>query len=242
MIRTTSEKVAAKKALRRGGDVTDNGEDNDKGEAKAKKGTVTITPPNLQTAAFRIRGTAPYVQNKFSKREIDLIKAKQEAGSTSTKVKKRAPKEFQRAFEEATHRGPNGEYGIPATAFRCAMIDACRMAQFKMTMAKPSVFVLADCADVDDYTPMVLITKGKPKYFEATVRPQLGKMDIRVRPLWEPGWEATVRIQYDADQFTLTDVANLLHRAGLQIGVGEGRAFSKISNGCGWGFFTLIEE
>ena len=48
-----------------------------------------------------------------------------------------------------------------------------------------------------------------------------------------------MRVRFDADQFTLTDVANLLMRVGMQVGIGEGRPFSKNSNGMGWGLFDL---
>mgnify|MGYP001580518047 FL=1 len=57
--------------------------------------------------------------------------------------------------------------------------------------------------------------------------------------MWREGWEARVRIRYDGDQFSLADVSNLLARAGLQVGVGEGRADSKNSAGIGWGFFAM---
>jgi hypothetical protein len=59
--------------------------------------------------------------------------------------------------------------------------------------------------------------------------------------MWEPGWEAIVRIHYDADRFTVQDVANLLLRAGMQVGVGEGRMSSPHCVGLNWGCFTLAE-
>jgi hypothetical protein len=48
-----------------------------------------------------------------------------------------------------------------------------------------------------------------------------------------------VRVQYDADQFTATDAANLMTRVGAQVGIGEGRPDSKMSAGMGWGTFKL---
>jgi len=116
------------------------------------------------------------------------------------------------------------------------------MVGFKMTHARCSVFVVADGFDADDATPLVRITKGEPQYLELAVRLETGVCDIRPRPMWEPGWEANVRIRFDADQFSVSDVANLLLRAGAQIGVGEGRPFSKNSKGMGWGMFRLAEE
>jgi hypothetical protein len=65
-----------------------------------------------------------------------------------------------------------------------------------------------------------------------------GTFDLRVRPMWRE-WRMKIRISYDADMFTLSDVANLLMRAGRQVGVGEGRPDSKRSVGQSWGTFTV---
>ena len=60
--------------------------------------------------------------------------------------------------------------------------------------------------------------------------------------MFREGWEADVRIRYDGDQFTASDVVNLLARAGLQVGIGEGRPDSKKSTGMGWGLFEIAKE
>ncbi len=66
-----------------------------------------------------------------------------------------------------------------------------------------------------------------------------GGVDLRARPMWPEGWRANVTFRWDADQFSATDVANLLARAGIQVGVGEGRPDSKMSAGVGWGQFEI---
>ena len=53
--------------------------------APATATTVTISAPNFQTAVFTIRGTAPYVQNKFSAKAKQMMMDKQSAGSTAKK-------------------------------------------------------------------------------------------------------------------------------------------------------------
>jgi hypothetical protein len=53
-------------------------------------------------------------------------------------------------------------------------------------------------------------------------------------------WSAVVQVSYDADQFTLEDVTNLMSRVGLQVGIGEGRPDSRESAGLGWGTFELV--
>lgn len=203
--------------------------------------TVTIAPPNFQTAVFTIRGTAPLVQHKFSKKAKVIMREAQEAGSTKNKGKKREPKNFQEDYEQAMYVSREGWNGVPAPSFRNAMIAACRLVGFTMTHAKLSVFVEADGFDEEDGTPLVRITKGEPRIHEGPVILDSGVADIRWRPMWEE-WEAILRVRFDGDQFTLTDVANLLMRAGLQCGVQEGRPNSKRSNGVGWGMFTIVEE
>lgn len=203
---------------------------------------VTIQAPNFETIAFKIRGTTPYVQNKFSAKAREQMKATQEAGSTGRKGRKKEAKNFQEMYEQSIHRSYDGWYGIPAPAFRNAMISACRTVGFRMTLAKLSVFVEPDGFDTDDQTPLIRMVKGEPEYLESLVRLANGVADIHPRAMWRPGWEAELHIRYDADQFTAIDVTNLLVRVRLQVGVGEGRPDSKNSPGMGWGLFGVINE
>jgi hypothetical protein len=167
------------------------------------------------------------------------MKEIQEGGSRSRKGKKREPKKFKELFKQAMHVSDKGWHGIPASAFRCAMISACKICGFHMTKAKLAVFVEADGFDSDEGTPLVKITKGKPVYHEGMVRLATGVADIRARPMWKPGWEAKVRVTFDADMFGLEDITNLMARVGVQVGIGEGRPDSKSSAGMGWGTFTI---
>lgn len=203
---------------------------------------LTIPPPRFQVAQFQIIGTAPLVLNKFSQKAKAKMRADQEAGSTKKKGAKKEAKDFQSAYLDAMYVSSDGWHGIPATAFRNACVSACRMCGFKMTHAKLSIFIEADGVNEDDATALVKITKGKPEYFETAVRNASGVCDLRPRPMWRPGWEAKVRIRFDADQFTLPDVANLLLRAGMQVGVGEGRPDSRQGCGMGWGVFRISEK
>ena len=194
----------------------------------AKTESVTIQPPNLKVAVFRIVGTAPYVQHKFSAKAKQMMIDKQAAGSVAKKGTKREPKDFDALYEGATHRMTDGSYGIPAPGFRAAMVSACRVVGFKMTLAKLSLFIEADGFD-DEGTPLVKMRKGTPHRSDLAVRLETGVIDIRPRPMWNPGWEADLRVRFDADQFSLEDVANLLMRVGTQVGIGEGRPDSKNS-------------
>lgn len=206
-----------------------------------KSEKVAITPPNIQQAKFRIVGTAPLVQNKFSQRTLEGMAADQAAGPSAKKKAKRDAKDFDLCVKEATHIAEGGWCGIPASAFRAGLISTCRLLGFPMTLAKLSVFVLADGYERDRFgvQPLVRITKGKPQRTDFAVRNATGVADIRPRPMWSEGWEAVVTIRYDADQFTLQDVTNLLARMGEQVGIGAGRPDSKDSAGMGWGTFAI---
>lgn len=200
-----------------------------------------ISPPNFQWADIHIEGTAPYVQHKFSEKARKAIKEKQEAGSQAKKGKKREPKDFKAMYEGAQYHMEDGSNGIPASAFRNAMVSACRLVDQKMTIAKMAIFVEADGFDTDG-TALVKFTRGKPEYLESYVRLASGVVDLCARPKWNPGWRAKVRIRFDADRFSASDVMNLLARAGQQVGVGEGRPDSKESCGMGWGLFRPLGE
>ncbi len=199
--------------------------------------TIVIKRPNILVAKFKIVGTAPYVQHRFSQKTKMEMLQKHELGLKGKNRKNVKGRDIQQDFIDAQHLTIDKRHGIPAPAFRSAMISACRLCGFQMTKAKLSVFVIADDYDEFDQTPLVLI-EGKPQLHTASVRLETGVCSIAVRPMWKT-WSAVITISFDGDQFSEQDVANLLLRAGLQVGVGEGRPNSKKSNGVGWGTFEL---
>jgi len=205
--------------------------------SKVAEQAVSIKAPRLATAEFRLIGTAPYVQARFSAKAMNMMAEKMRAGQQSKKGRVREARDFGEDFRQALHVSTEGWYGIPASAFRQAMISACRLVGFKMTLAKLSVFVEADGFDAVDGIPLVRI-EGKPEPITMAVRNATGVADLRVRAIWRE-WSCLLRVTYDEDQFGLQDVTNLLVRVGMQVGVGEGRPDSRQSAGLGWGLFRL---
>ena len=206
--------------------------------ALKSQATVVIKPANIQQAVFNIKGTAPYVQARFSGKAMQAMMSKMAAGSTAAKSRAKPAHDFDDDYKQAMHVSTEGWKGIPAGAFRQAMISACRLVGFKMTLAKLSVFVHADGFDRIDGIPLIRI-EGEPERTDMAVRNATGVADIRVRPMWRE-WSAQVRVKYDADQFTLQDVTNLMQRVGMQVGIGEGRPDSRESAGLGWGTFEIV--
>jgi len=198
---------------------------------------VVIAAPNFGYADFSIVGMAPYVQLKFAEKTKDELRRKHELGSQSRKGAKKEARDFDEDYRQAFHVSDEGWHGIPASAFRKAMISACRTVGFQMTKAKLSIFVEPDGFDRNEGTPLIRI-EGEPEMKIDNVKNQTGVVDLRVRAMWRE-WSAMVRVRFDADFFSITDVSNLLARAGLQVGIGEGRPDSKNSAGMDWGLFKI---
>ena len=211
---------------------------------KQESQAVSISAPNLKTVNFRVKGTSPYVQERFDPKVRQQMADKQEQGEQTVRKPKRQPKDLEACYQGAMYKPvgetwPNG--AIPATQFKAAMVAACRLIDFKMTESKQCVYVEPDGYD-SDCIPLVKISKGKPERFEQALKNANGNPDIRVRPKWSPGWEVILRVTYDADRFKLEDVANLLMRAGTQVGIGAGRHASRKCCGLGWGAFSITTK
>jgi hypothetical protein len=200
---------------------------------------ITIKAPRIRTVRLHLAGTAPYVQARFSQKAMAMMAEKMVAGSTARGKKAREPRDFDNDFEQAKHISTEGWCGIPAGAFRAAAISACRLVGFKMTLAKLSIFILADGIDAVDGVPLVKI-EGTPEPMRMHTRNATGVADLRVRPMWRE-WGCKLNVRYDAEQFVPDDVVNLFSRVGMQVGIGEGRPDSRASAGLGWGTFEITE-
>lgn len=200
--------------------------------------TVTIKPPNFGIVEFLARGQAPLVIHRFSAKTKAQMKLKMETGKAAGNKKNREAKATDDLYEEARYRSAEGWDGFNASSIRAAMISACRLVGFKMTLAKLSVFVEKDGVDRDEPQIPLIRIYGDPVKQEDMARVETGQPYVTVRAAYHD-WSAKIRIRYDADQFTLADVSNLMARVGLQVGIGEGRPDSKNSAGMGWGLFTI---
>lgn len=209
---------------------------------KEKVELVRIDPPNFAIVSLKLKGISPYMQARFSHKTQLAIQEKHMAGSQAKKGKKRPKRDFDDEFEESKHKFADGSCGIPASCFRKAAISACRLVGFKMTLAKLSIFALADEMDAFGLEPLVRI-KGDCEKVIIPVRNATGVLDLRSRPVWKK-WSATIKIKFDLDQFSVADIVNLFNRVGQQVGIGEGRPDSKSSAGLGgegYGKF-IVEE
>ena len=202
---------------------------------------VMIKAPKFQHAVFEIRGVAPLVIHRFSAKTKNEMKLKMETGKAAGNRKNREAKDTNDLFNEARYTSKDGWDGFHAAALRNALISACRLVGFKMTLAKLSIFVVADGWDaIEPQIPLVRIY-GNPVKQEDMARVETGQPYVTVRAAYHD-WSAKLQIRWDSDQFTLADVSNLLMRVGMQVGLCEGRPDSKNSSGMGWGLFELVNQ
>lgn len=202
------------------------------------KKVVQIKGPNMKTAVFKIIGDAPLVVHRFSAKTKNQMKLKMETGKAASSKKNREAKDTNELFEESRYRLKDGSDGINASCIRNAMISACRLVNFKMTLAKLSIFVIADGWDISEPQIPLIKIYGEAVKQEDMARVETGQPYVTVRAAYHD-WSAKVSIRWDADQFTLDDVTNLLSRVGSQVGICEGRPDSKNSAGMGWGLFHV---
>lgn len=203
-----------------------------------KNEQVIISAPRFGIVRQKIIGTAPLVIERFSKK-AELM-AKMQEGKSAKSKKERVARDYEKDAEDARYRSVDGWEGMNAAAFRAGMISACRLVNFKMTLAKLSTFIEPDGFDKQDGIPLVRIY-GESETFTAHTRNSTGVVDVRSRPMYRQ-WHAILTLRFDQDQFSTTDVLNLLARVGGQVGIGAGRPDSKASAGCGWGLFRLAIE
>lgn len=204
---------------------------------KAKQ--ILITGPAFQSLPVRIEGITPLMMNKFSNKARMQIESTQTAKDKTKR--KRDPKDYAAEFNAARYVSTEGWDGIPAATIRNAMIAACRLVDgLPMTRAKSLIFVRAQGRDSEDGTSLLRII-GKAVHDTRPVRLESGVTDLRNRPRYDE-WAAEFEIEYDSDQLSETDVANLLARAGLQGGIGELRPQAPNSFGGDFGTFRVMSQ
>lgn len=209
------------------------------GHDKDIRREVSVKAPNFQNALFDIKGTARLVIKRFSEKDKFIIAY--EEGTKKAKGKKvHAASSLDDVFNKSRYVSPQGWDGFHAGSIRNALIRVCTLVDLKMTLAKMSLFVKEDGYDqAEPQIPLVRIYGDAIRQDDIARLPN-GTTVLTTRAAYH-NWTAKLHIRWDADQFSLQDVTNLLMRVGVQCGIGEGRPFSKNSTGMGWGTFDIIK-
>jgi hypothetical protein len=180
-------------------------------------------------ANIEVVGVSPVIPHKWSEKSLRLMR---EAQSGTTVKAKREPKLPEEEGEAALYRLPNGEPGMPATAFKAAMVGAIRLfSGITMVQAKASIFVLGEGPD------QLVPISGEMKLREDTPRNANGNADLRYRYAFFP-WSAVVQVEYLTTLVDESSVVALLDAAGNG-GIGDWRPSAPKSHTGTFGRFRV---
>ena len=217
---------------------------------------VKIQPLNTGNLTFNLRGISPLVVHNFGdKSRKQMLEAQMNTGKA--KKEPRCPEEeFLDAFYVVDGEIPTptvnkdtrqksydvGEvakfiksatFGLPITGFKRAIISACRNTDYTMAQMKQTLFVTG----IEHHDWAIIKSENSPEMDSRICRLSgAARTPIeRFRPMWRE-WSTTINVQFDANQVTPDQVANIVAIAGFYVGVFEGRP-EKCA--LGWGRFEL---
>ncbi|MEE8607877.1 MAG: hypothetical protein V3S55_09740 [Nitrospiraceae bacterium] len=199
----------------------------------AKKTVADFEVPELEIGVLNLLvvGTSPVIPHAISAKNKEQIAAKQQQKGQQARGKRNPRQEYLDSFYmiKGKPETKNCVYGLPAAAFRQAMISACRQVP-NLTMAGTQgcfhVF------GVKGTNFVKLIDHSDPRMGEDTVtlsgpgRP----LDLRYRPYFDE-WSVRMEIQFNLNVISIEQLFNLAHIAGFHVGVGDHRPEKAGSNG-----------
>jgi len=177
-------------------------------------GVIELTRMEDAVIEVPIIGLTPYIPHKWSTKVIGMLPGHPDAAKVKPTKGAHDP---EKEAEGCLYRIGKKQLAAPATAFKAALVDACRF--FKepsMTEAKQLLFV--DGEGVDQLVPIdckELILR------EDTPRNANGNPDLRYRYALH-GWSAVLRVRYVPIRLSRESVVALVD-AGGRGGIGDWR-------------------
>lgn len=179
-----------------------------------------------------ITGVTPLIPHAWSAKALRMMAAKQ------AKPGLRAPKEprDEAAIEQERHEScywlADGRPGMPSTAFKASMVDACRLFDgLPMTAARTLLFVVGEGPD------QLVPIDGQMHERTDTPRNADGVADLRYRYMIDP-WTAVLTVRFVPSKITPESVVALVD-AGGRGGVGDWRPSSPKSKTGTYGQFRV---
>lgn len=166
---------------------------------------------NTQTLTVTLVGDSPLIMHRWSE------KAKREMLDKQMKRARvaKAAKNPEEDYEQSIYRDANGQPCFPATAFKCAAVDACsHLAGITKVQARGAFHVIGEMVPI----------YGQPAMREDMVRLSGpgGVADIRHRAEFKKWWTG-FEVQFNANVLSPAQILNLFATAGFAIGIGEWR-------------------
>jgi hypothetical protein len=151
------------------------------------------------------------------------------------RMSKKGVRQPEEEAEACVYRASDGRPAMPATAFKAAMVSACRFFDKpSMTEAKLLFFVEGEGED------QLVAFDGEQRLREDTPRNANGGADLRYRYAFFP-WSATLRVRFTPSSISPSSVLALVDAAG-RVGVGDWRPGAPKSHTGTFGTFRVAEE
>jgi len=177
---------------------------------------ISLKPIARAKMTFGIRGTSPIIMHQWSEKAKAMMRDKQQAG------KKTRERELRKPVEEAmaaTYRTEDGDVGIPAMAFKSAILTAAHKdIGIEKTLVRKALFLICK----DPGLVLAFTECDEPIVREDMVRVGMGAADLRYRPEFR-NWKCVVELEIDAELLQDADVLALVGRAGFGVGLCEWR-------------------
>lgn len=213
--------------------------------ATAKKTTdITITPINIETVDFTIKGTTPLIISAWSEKAKQMMLDKQRGKKVGAKHDIKIPvndfieslywlteqpelgkddEEAETNYEAAIAAG--AKFGFPVTGIKQSIITGAYRGglDVKQTELRGTFFI--EGATDASTTDIAEIIGSEPVMREDMVR--VGGMsksaDIRYRGEFKE-WKIPLRLTYHANgKYSLEQILNMVNYGGFYVGIGEWR-------------------
>lgn len=191
---------------------------------------VRLEKVQRNTIEVPIIGLSPLIPHKWSEKALRMMRDKQSGAKARTKHDPKVPEE---EAEGSLYRLPDGRPGMPATAFKAAMVGAVRLfSGITMVSLKTAIFVKGDGPD------QLVAVEGDMNIREDTPRNATGVADLRYRYAFWP-WSATLEVEYLTALVDADSVIALVDAAGNG-GVGDWRPSAPKSATGTFGRFEVV--
>lgn len=193
---------------------------------------ITLRRLEQVTVTIPIQGITPLIPHKWSEKALGMMRTKQSGDTARPKHEPKVPVD---EAEACTYRLPDGRPGMPATAFKAAIVGACRLFDgITLVQAKQAFFVTGEGPD------QLVAIEGPAILREDTPRNANGGADLRYRYAYWP-WSALLTVTYLPTVVDLNSVVNLVDAAGTG-GVGDWRPSAPKSHTGTFGRFLVPDS
>lgn len=189
----------------------------------------------LNTIQVPIVGISPLIMSRFDEKSIRQIEESAPGKAKQGKKKVETPEE---QYASSIYYLSDGKsYGMPAGAFKAAMVRAAQVVYDKQLVKTRTLFrIIAD----DPEANMVKIN-GDCRMRNDMVR--VGGMNKVAAPRYRaefPSWSAVLTVQYVAGQLSEEEIVSYINAAGFCCGVGEWRPEKSASGS--FGMFQVVNS